>query len=287
VFGNRAQIRQVVMNLVINASEAIGDRDGTIRIVTERVTVGSGSEVWKTKNLREGDYLQLEISDTGCGMPQETQRRAFDPFFTTKFAGRGMGLAVVQQIVHQLGGGIHMVSSAGQGTNFLILLPSARALARPRAGQTASEPVRQEQPQRGSTVLIVEDEPVLLSAVSRVLRRKGVSVLEATNGTVALELLRDGKNRIDAMLLDFTLPGASSREVLEEAGRLRPDLVTIVTSAYSQESVEASFAGVKLARFIRKPFSIEEVVNLLRATLSAPSLPSQAGPNELRHSVSL
>jgi PAS domain S-box-containing protein len=287
VFGNPAQIRQVVMNLAINASEAIGDRDGTIRIVTEHVIVGSGSDVWKMKNLREGDYLQLEISDTGCGMTQETQRRAFDPFFTTKFAGRGMGLAVVQQIVHQFGGGIHMVSSAGQGTTFLILLPSAREIARPRARHTASEPVREEQPQSGSRVLIVEDESALLSAVSRVLRRRGVSVMEATNGTVALELLRDSKNRIDAMLLDFTLPGATSREVLQEAGRLRPDLVAILTSAYSQESVEASFAGLKVAQFIRKPFSIDKVVNLLGATLSARPLPSQVGPNERRHQVSL
>src|SRR5262249_51886104 len=114
-----AQIRQVVMNLVINASEAIGNRDGTIRVVTERVAVDSGSDVWKAKSLKEGGYVQLEVSDSGCGMTPDAQRRAFDPFFTTKFAGRGMGLAVVQQIVHQLGGGIHLISAVGQGTTVL------------------------------------------------------------------------------------------------------------------------------------------------------------------------
>jgi PAS domain S-box-containing protein len=279
VRGNPAQIRQVVMNLVINASEAIGDRDGTIRLVTEHVTVGSSSDIWKTKNLREGDYLQLEVSDTGCGMTQETQRRAFDPFFTTKFAGRGMGLSVVQRIVHQLSGGIRVISSAAQGTSVLILLPCARE-GRPNVGDAVREPVREVQPKIGSTVLIVEDEAVLLTAVSKMLCRKGYLVIQATDGTAALELVRDDKAKIDAMLLDVTLPGVSSREVLEEAGRLRPGLVAILTSAYSRESIEASFAGLRVAQFIRKPFRIEDLMNLLRKTLSAHSLPSQVEPNE-------
>jgi PAS domain S-box-containing protein len=287
VRGNPAQIRQVVMNLVINASEAIGDRDGTIRIVTEHVTVGSGAEVWKTKNLRDGDYLQLEVSDTGCGMTSETQRRAFDPFFTTKIAGRGMGLAVVQQIVHQLGGGIHVVSSAAQGTSVLILLPCVRETTCPNSGDTVLEPVREVRPQMGSTVLVVEDEPALLLATSMMLGRKGFLVLQANNGDAALELVLDDKNHIDAMLLDVTLPGVSSREVFEEAGRLRPDLVVILTSAYSWESIGASFSGLSVAHFIRKPFPIEDLLNLLQLTLSARSLPSQVGPNERRHSVSL
>ena len=118
VRANSAQIRQVVMNLVTNASEAIGDRDGVIRVTTGRLGVGSGSEPLEAvKNLPEGDYVWLEVSDTGCGMTPETQRRAFDPFFTTKFAGRGMGLAMVQRIVRGLGGVIHVVSSPGNGSS--------------------------------------------------------------------------------------------------------------------------------------------------------------------------
>jgi DNA-binding NtrC family response regulator len=115
--------------------------------------------------------------------------------------------------------------------------------------------------------------------------RKGYLVIQATNGTAALELVRDNKTQIDAMLLDVTLPGVSSREVLEEAGRLRPGLVAILTSAYSRESIEVSFAGLRVAQFIRKPFPIEDLVNLLRKTLSA--LPSQVEPNERGHSVPL
>jgi two-component system, cell cycle sensor histidine kinase and response regulator CckA len=279
VHGNPAQIRQVVMNLVINASEAIGDRDGTIRIVTERVTVGSGADVWKAKNLRDGDYLQLEVSDTGCGMTHETQRRAFDPFFTTKFEGRGMGLAVVQQIVHHLGGGIHVVSSANQGTSVAVLLPCVRETIRPNSSEKAFGRVSEVAPQIGSTVLVVEDEPVLLSATSKLLGRKGFVVLQATNGNAALELVRNGKQNIDAMLLDVTLPGVSSREVFEEAGRLRPDLIVILTSAYSRANIEVSFAGLRVAHFIRKPFPIEELIKLLQLTMSGPSVRSQVGPN--------
>jgi PAS domain S-box-containing protein len=287
VRANPAQIRQVVMNLVINASEAIGNHDGEIRVVTERVTLGSDSEVWKAKNLKEGDYLQLEVSDTGCGMTPETQRRAFDPFFTTKFSGRGMGLAVVHQIVHQLGGAIHVVSSVAQGTRVLVLLPWASETIRPNGDDTAAEPVCPVHAQIGSTVLVVEDEPVLLAAISKMLLRKGFSVMQATNGTVALELMQDDKNHIDSMLLDLTLPGIPSRDLFERAGRLRPDLVVILTSAYSQESVGVSFAGLSVPHFIRKPFRIEDLVDLLQRTRPAPSDPAHAGPNQRHHSVLL
>jgi PAS domain S-box-containing protein len=281
-----AQIRQVVMNLVINASEAIANRDGTIRVVTGRVTVDSSSDVWKAKGLKEGGYLQLEVSDSGCGMTPEAQRRAFDPFFTTKFAGRGMGLAVVQQIVHQLGGGIQLISSVAQGTTVLVLLPWACETTRSNPGGTVimREAQEQEQEQIQSTVMVVEDESALLTAVSKMLRRKGFSVMQATNGTAALELLRDDKNQIDTMLLDVTLPGLSSREVFEEAERLRPDLVMILTSAYSQESVEASFAGLRVPHFIRKPWPVEELVKMLRQTGRASSSPAHAEPNEISHS---
>ena len=278
VRGNPAQIQQVVMNLVINASEAIGNRDGMIRVVTEHVTLGPDSDVWKAKNVREGDYLKLEVSDTGSGMTPETQRRAFDPFFTTKFAGRGMGLAVVQQMVQQLGGAIHVVSSEGQGTRVLVLLPCAREAAGPNGAGPVSQPARDLAPAAGAFI-VVEDEPTLLSAVSKMLRRRGYSVIEATTGTTALELMRDPGNHIDAMLLDVTLPGVSSREVFEEASRLRPGLAVILTSAYSRESVERSFAGLTFSHFIRKPFPMEDLIKLLQ---TLPAETKQRGQTVLR-----
>jgi PAS domain S-box-containing protein len=269
VRGNAAEIRQVVMNLATNASEAIGDRDGVIRVVTESVTVSSDSNLAGSKNLPEGDYLRLEVSDTGCGMTPGMQRKAFEPFFTTKFDGRGLGLAVVQRIVGNLGGTIHVESSVGRGTSVQILLPCVAETARTNDSSDAVDtPSRESQSRMRSTILIVEDEPVLLNAVSKMLQRRGFSVIQASDGSSALELIRAHKDRIDAMLLDVTLPGATSREVFEEAERLRPDLVAILTSAYSQESATASFHGLTVDHFIRKPFQIDDLVRLLQETLS-------------------
>jgi len=132
-------------------------------------------------------------------------------------------------------------------------------------------PDRESQNLGGISILVVEDEPALLFAVSKLLQHRGSSVIQASDGSSALQLIRTPEVRIDAMLLDVTLPGASSREVLEEAERLRPDLVTILTSAYSHESIRASFAGLRAELFIRKPFNVDDLVSLLRTTLPARS----------------
>jgi PAS domain S-box-containing protein len=286
VRGNSAQIRQVVMNLVTNASEAIGDRDGVIRVLTERVAVSSNSGSPQWANLPEGDYLWLMVSDTGCGMAPETQSRAFDPFYTTKFAGRGMGLAVVQQIVRQLGGAIHVVSSLGHGTTVNIALPCAAETAHAGYVNDLIRPRSWEaKVQNGQTILVVEDEPVLLAGVSKVLRRNGFSVIEAKDGSAGLEQVRAHQKHIDAMLLDITLPGVSSREIFEEADKLRPDLVVILTSAYSEDSVRTLFAGLIVEHFIRKPFRIDDLVSLLRRTLSARSAAARVVLPETRSST--
>lgn len=279
VRGNPAQLRQVVLNLVTNASEALGDQDGVIHVLTERVTPGSVSDVLAAKNLPEGEYLRLEVSDTGCGMTPETQSKAFNPFFTTKFAGRGMGLAMVQRIVRQLGGAIHIVSSLGHGASVQILLPCvAEAPRTSDGGALRMRPGEMKQATAGA-ILIVEDEVSLLSAVSKVLQRKGFSVIQASDGSSALEVIRGNEDQINAMLLDVTLPGASSREVFEEAKRLRPGMVAILMSAYSRERAIASFAGFTVDYFIRKPFGVESLIALLRDALAGHSGAVQTPPS--------
>jgi CheY-like chemotaxis protein len=279
VRANPAQIRQVVMNLVTNASEAIGDRDGVIRVSTNRLAVDSGSnQLEAAKNLPEGDYVWLEVSDTGCGMTPETQRRAFDPFFTTKFVGRGLGLAMVQRIVRGLGGCIDVVSSPGNGCIIQVVLPCVAETACANHERPAGRLQEHEsQTLCGISILVVEDEPSLLRAVSKLLRHRGFSVIQASDGAVALELIRTCERRIDAMLLDATLPGASGREVLEEAERRRPDLVTILTSAYSHESIGSNFTGLRAEHFIRKPFRIDDLVSLLHTLLtSSPAVRAES-----------
>jgi len=261
----------VVMNLVTNASEAIGDRDGVIRVITDRLARDGGSnQLEAAKNLPEGEYVRLEVSDNGCGMTPDTQRKVFNPFFTTKFPGRGMGLAIVQRIVRGLGGAIHVASSPGNGSTVQVLLPCVLETARMNGGGHRGVAARQEhEPQtlEDISILVVDDEPALLLAISKLLQRRGYSVIQASDGSSALELIRTYQGHLDAMLLDITLPGASAREVLEEVQRLRPNLVSILTSAYNYESVQGNFAGLRAEHFIRKPFRFDELAKLMQKLL--------------------
>jgi two-component system CheB/CheR fusion protein len=262
VRANPSQIRQVVMNLITNASDAIGDRDGVIRVTTRRVTVGRDSPVAALERLAEGDYLQLQVSDTGQGMTPETQARVFDPFFTTKLAGHGLGLAVVQGIVRSLGGTIRLVSAPGKGTMFQILLPYVEDTAQASHGAISGGEA-ETLGSREATILFVEDEDLLRQAASKMFRKRGFFVIEASDGTAGLDLIRAHRDQIDVLLLDVTLPGAPSREVFEEAQRLRPDLPVIITSANSEEMAAASLAR-RVERFLRKPYKLSEVVDMIR-----------------------
>jgi len=259
---NPTQIRQVVMNLVTNASEAIGEQQGVIRVTTGLRKMDRESAATGAANLPDGYYVQLEVSDTGCGITPHLQPRIFDPFFTTKHAGRGMGLAVVQGIIRSHGGAIHLISTPGQGTTFRILLPSAAQKVQQIRSSVTPAPGEAMQ-RRTGTVLVVEDEDVLRIAVSKALRKTGYSVIEAADGSVAMDLIRAHPDGIDLLLLDITIPGTSSREVFEHAKRLRPELEVILTSAYGKETVDASFAGLPVDRFIRKPFRLGDLVRML------------------------
>ncbi len=258
VWGNAPQIRQVLMNLVINASEAIGEKGGIIEITTSLVTGGAGSA---------GDYVRLEVSDNGCGMTHEAKAKIFDPFFTTKFVGRGLGLAVVHAIVRAHGGAIEIQSAPGQGATFRVSLPcdsAAQNAIRPSTAERSHVPA-----QSAGTVLVVEDEEVLRLAVSKALRNRGFAVIEAQDGSVAIDLMRTHRDDIDVMLLDFTLPGTSSREVFEEAQRLRANLKVVLSSAYDRKTVAASFTGLRMTQFIRKPFQLDDLAGTLRDALAS------------------
>jgi two-component system cell cycle sensor histidine kinase/response regulator CckA len=268
VRGNAAQIRQVVMNLVINASEAIGERQGVISVTTAQVSGSENLAFNGATTLPQGDYVRLQVSDTGCGMTEAVKAKIFDPFFSTKFAGRGLGLGVVQGIVRGHGGTIDLMSSPGEGATFQVFLPCTpqrvakvhRAISSSGVGQSKA---------RTGTILVVEDEETLRLAISKALRKSGFSVMEASDGCGAMDLLRAQKDEIDVVLLDVTLPGIASREVFEETQRMRPDLRVIVTSAYSKETVDAFFAGLAIEHFIRKPFQLGDIVRLLGDVLSA------------------
>jgi PAS domain S-box-containing protein len=256
---NAAQIRQVLLNLVTNASEALRGDAGVITVGLSEVRLDESSSDAKTKS-RDGRYLRLEVSDTGCGMSEQIRARIFDPFFTTKDPGRGLGLAAVQGIVHSHGGEISVHSTPGRGTRFEVLLPSASTAA-------DQAPVRREAHNKSrkfeGTVLIIEDEEVLRTAVAKMLRAKGVRVLEAGDGIEALELFRAHAAEIDIAVLDVTLPGLPSREVLQKLReRLNPANV-IVTSAFGREQALSTVCGEHRQPFIRKPYRINELLDVI------------------------
>jgi signal transduction histidine kinase/CheY-like chemotaxis protein len=266
VWASPAKIRQIVMNLVTNASQAIGDRDGVIRVTTARITLGRA--IAAQKGLAEGFYLQLEVSDTGCGISQEMQAKVFDPFFSTKGAGHGLGLAVIHGIVRSLRGAIHIASEVGQGTTFQVLLPSAESTA-----ETSRDPMYNAgdstRPAEEFTVLVVEDEDPLRHAVVRMLRKAGFTILEAADGTTAIDLLRANPGRIDVILLDMTIPGASSHEVVAEAAQSGPNVRVILTSAYSQEMLTLPMSASQIHGFIRKPYRLKDLVQTLTKAASS------------------
>jgi PAS domain S-box-containing protein len=265
VNANAPQLRQVIMNLVTNASEAIGaERNGLISVGVSHVRLNRAPDTRGGASVGAGDYIRLTVSDTGCGMTQEVQARIFDPFYTTKFTGRGLGLAVVEGIVRAHGGAIHVVSAPGTGTRIEVLLP---CLDRQAPSAEGGAVVRQSAAMTG-TVLVVEDEEGLRRAVCKLLRNRGLAVLEAGDGGTAADLFQARHQDIQAILLDMTIPGKSSREVAGEARRIRPDVKVVLATAYSPKMVAESFAQVRLDGYLRKPYRIDDLVRMLSDLLA-------------------
>jgi PAS domain S-box-containing protein len=261
---NAAQVRRVVMNLVTNAAEALGRNAGTVTVSTSLTRLSPGLRAGGPASLPDGEYVRLEVSDTGCGMDESILTRIFDPYFTTKLAGRGLGLSAVQGIVRHHGGSIQMTSAPGRGTQCEILLPVARESIYEAPALT--EPPRQiENGDRAAgTVMIVEDEGFLRIPVSKMLRRKGYFVIEASDGTTAIDAFRKQPFAIDVVLLDMTLPVMSGPEIFQELRRIRPDVRVVLTTAYSQETVLAALGGLQAWAFIRKPYQMGELTHLLQ-----------------------
>jgi PAS domain S-box-containing protein len=258
-WANAAQIRQVVMNLVINASEALGEKEGIISVALALIP-SAGSH---------RDRIRLQVTDTGCGMTEEIRARIFDPFFTTKFAGRGLGLASVQGIVRSHGGVLDVASVLGRGSCIEILLPCAGELEgeRKMAGGDADRSAQHGWTLRG-TILVVEDEDVLRHAVARMLRKAELDVIEARDGKTALELFRVNTSAIDVALLDMTLPGMQGRELLGELRRIRPDLKVVATSAYGRDYAQSVLGELQPWLYIRKPYQFTDLMELLRKAIS-------------------
>jgi two-component system, cell cycle sensor histidine kinase and response regulator CckA len=258
--GNPAQIRQLIMNLVMNASQAIGERNGEIRIAARMASPEEISTLFALSKPSR-DYLLLEVCDTGPGMTEGIQAKIFDPFFTSKVGGRGLGLPVVQSVVRAHGGIVKVLSAPGSGTAFQILLPCIPNEATDQPGNGVDMRVQAEELQcRPKTVLIIEDEELLRTGVSKMLRKKGFTVIEAEDGNIGVDLFAGNYSQIDLVVLDLMLPGKSGREVFGELQRIQPDVKVTITSAYGRQYVENFLRGLRPWDYIQKPYRIEELI---------------------------
>ncbi|MGN6386271.1 MAG: PAS domain S-box protein [Verrucomicrobiota bacterium] len=267
VAGDPTQIRQVVMNLVINASEAIGNQPGQIRVKTGVITADANyfDQAYMAVEPTPGEYVYVQVIDTGCGMSQETQARIFDPFFTTKFTGRGLGLAAVLGIVRAHRGALKIQSEPGKGSTFTFLLPVAlREEPRPAVLRA---PVPEKWTGKG-TVLVVDDDPNVRAVTSRMVEASGFEVLQAVDGRHAVEVFREKKESISAVVLDLTMPNLNGDEAFEQMQEIQPDVKVLLVSGFSESSKSSLLINKGLSAFLQKPFKPEELKQQLRSMLA-------------------
>jgi CheY-like chemotaxis protein len=259
------QLRQVLMNLIINAGEAIGEAAGviTVRVAVrecDRAYLAGG--VLDTK-IPEGPYVASEVTDTGCGMSAETQERMFEPFFTTKFTGRGLGLAAVLEIIRDHHGTILVTSEPGRGTRIEALFPPT---TRPVIAPQVSAPVPPAWRGEG-TILVVDDEAHIRGVATQVLEHTGFTVVTAADGQEAVAVFREHAKTIRAVLLDLTMPHMDGAATARELRQIRPDVRVVLSSGYTEEDATRRFSDRDLVGFLQKPYTLEDLVAAVRAAL--------------------
>lgn len=280
IMGDSAQLRQILLNLILNAADAVTGGRGLIdiRIITRECDDTFFEETMLKDPLAPGTYVELEVRDNGCGMDEQTQLRIFDPFFTTKFTGRGLGLAAVLGIVRGHRGAILIDSEVGRGTSFRILLPIATTAAmeqlntsRRAPGTAPISPASQDK----ATVLLVDDDDGVRTTISRQLMRLGFQVISVADGFEALALVerslstRDSESHdpIDLVLLDLTMPAMDGAETFEKLHAIAPDLPVLLCSGYSDEELRTRFEGKAIAGYLCKPFEIQSLKAAIREAL--------------------
>jgi len=268
---DKNEVEQVIMNLVVNARDAMPQSGGTLRIEVDAVDINE-SDLAVQPQARPGPFVRFRITDSGCGMDQATIERIFEPFFTTKEVGKGtgLGLATVYAIVKQHEGWIEVESAPGQGTTFSVFFPTFEEglEADARVASSASEKPRL---QGTETILVVEDEEELRNLALMILDSYGYRSLSAENGRQALEVWRANASAIDLVVTDMVMPGGLSGLQLAEALiRERPGLPVLITSGYSVEDISNKLSGSRNIHFIQKPYSPTSLAEAIRVGLAGP-----------------
>jgi PAS domain S-box-containing protein len=266
VEADATQLRQVAMNLITNASEALGDDSGLITVRTGVMEADRAylAGTWAGDALEPGPYVYLEVADTGGGMDEETRARIFDPFFTTKFTGRGLGLAGVLGIVRSHEGAIRVETEPGRGTTVTVLL--AGTAVTPEAPDRSLGPPAAAND--GATVLVVDDEETVRAVARAVLERSGFTVLTASDGREGIEVFTAHSAEIDAVLLDMTMPAMSGPEVFAQLRAVRPDARVVLSSGYTEEDTRRRLPAGDIAGFIQKPYRPAQLVEAMHEAIA-------------------
>jgi len=264
--GDATQIRQILMNLVLNASEALGDKGGTITVRTG--SVHATREYLEKAKFREqateGRYVFVDVSDNGCGMNEAIQAKIFDPFYTTKFTGRGLGLAAVLGIVRGHKGAIQVYSEPDRGTTFKVFFPALDQPATPPAPIAHAVTI-----EKGSgTILLIDDEETVRRVAEKVLHAAGYEVVTAVDGAEGVRIFRGTPARFAAVLLDLTMPHMDGEEAFRVLHSIEPRVPVLIMSGFNEQDTIDRFVGRGVAGFLPKPFSAEMLLAKLRGVLS-------------------
>jgi PAS domain S-box-containing protein len=269
-----SQISQIIMNLVINASEAVGDQPGGITIRTGLMQADK-EYLNKTEIAAPppaGEYVFLEVQDTGCGISTENLKRIFEPFFTTKFTGRGLGLAAVLGIVRSHKGTLSLSSEPGKGTTFRVLLPCAAGTY----DTPTHSPFSDETNSGSGTILVIDDEDAVRGVLGRILRTLGYEVVLARDGQEGVDQFMADPGGFVLVLLDLTMPKLDGAQVSSEIRRVNPTVPIVLMSGYSEQEATAHFSGKGLAGFIQKPFDLAALRGALTTALAGANAPHSA-----------
>ncbi|MDX2494070.1 MAG: PAS domain S-box protein, partial [Desulfuromusa sp.] len=256
VEADATQLRQILVNLVINASDAIGENSGIIAISSGIIDCDHTylQKTWLNENLAEGRYIFIEVADTGCGMSPETLPRIFEPFFSTKFTGRGLGMAAVLGIVRGHAGAIKVDTEVGKGSTFKVLFPASTLLATRRDLEIEDMIL-----QTSGLVLLVDDEETVRDIGKEMLGEFGFETVTACDGKEALDIFKQQHNQISFVLMDLTMPRMNGEEAFREFRRIDPDVKVIICSGYNEQEVSQQFIGKGLSGFLKKPYQFSEL----------------------------
>jgi len=274
-----SQFEQVIVNLAVNARDAMPD-GGKLTVKTANVTADESAQL-SHKGMPAADYVRIDISDTGTGIPPDIVDKIFEPFFSTKEVGKGtgLGLSTVYGIVKQTGGFVYVDSVPGEGTSFRIFLPRHRPEldAQPEAqavgGASKDAAIAPPKPRPDltgqGTILLVEDEDGLRSLNARGLRSRGYSVIEASNGIEAMEALDEKDGAVDLVVSDVVMPEMDGPTLLREMRKRNPNLKIIFVSGYAEEAFDKSLPENEQFAFLPKPFALSALVEKVKETMTA------------------